>query len=658
MKNINLRLFLITLTILSFVFVIVTMHFTLAIGQYLYCVDSDNGVTYDVSGSVGYSYVSVPMPGEISYFNDSCRDYLGYYTSECYGGGCSAIWDYGCTPDGGGYNTSFSSGNCISLGYDGCKNGACINNISSASCSDSIKNQDESDVDCGGICGATCELDELCNTNLDCESSICYTSGPTDYCFAGLMILNRGDNDQGNQVWNEGLERKEGVLSRGSYVVMAQVKLEASQWEDIRLLDIKARVRLNDNMASIEPLLVMDNNGDGIYDAADTIVGPPELVSGLGYSYAFWTVGNLDVILEAYDIKNFLILYGMRGPFANGENFTLYVDDAGGTGITSNEYIDAIQVGFTKTLVINVSGASPSDVGDEVGEGEGIICYPGSVFCAPVPFGCDSEDAVTGDIIVDPTEEECIPQVYECNAEGTNYIPSSGAYYERICSLDCQNGGVRCDYASGTALVCEDGVYYPYPDDYIITQDVIADPESPTAFEYYCSTSVINTSGFCITDYFCDWLAGILYTCNEGEWTNFEESSGEYQLQCEGRECTGNMFRCNPATERISWCDSEDFVYGDETEQDYELYCIEGGGEGVNRPAAYGGEGNGQIIEGEIVNGTLRVYKGATDPAIIRDVILGFNKLWIILGALIVVIIGFIAYKRFSMGKVKIKRKK
>lgn len=40
-------------------------------------------------------------------------------------------------------------------------------------CSDGIQNQDEADIDCGGICGATCEPGEDCFNNSDCTSGDC-----------------------------------------------------------------------------------------------------------------------------------------------------------------------------------------------------------------------------------------------------------------------------------------------------------------------------------------------------------------------------------------------------------------------------------------------------------------------------------------------------
>jgi len=65
-----------------------------------------------------------------------------------------------------------------------CLTGFCSNNICvEASCTDRIKNQDESDVDCGGSCGA-CNTGKRCFFNLDCKSDLCTlgTCGQVDAC--------------------------------------------------------------------------------------------------------------------------------------------------------------------------------------------------------------------------------------------------------------------------------------------------------------------------------------------------------------------------------------------------------------------------------------------------------------------------------------------
>jgi hypothetical protein len=50
---------------------------------------------------------------------------------------------------------------------DGAEKGICI------SCGDQVKNNDETDVDCGGWCGAKCQNGQTCATNADCVTNEC-----------------------------------------------------------------------------------------------------------------------------------------------------------------------------------------------------------------------------------------------------------------------------------------------------------------------------------------------------------------------------------------------------------------------------------------------------------------------------------------------------
>ncbi len=57
-----------------------------------------------------------------------------------------------------------------------CQSGVChpVDKLCSApSCSDNVKNQNESDVDCGGVCGATCTTGETCAAPGDCADQVC-----------------------------------------------------------------------------------------------------------------------------------------------------------------------------------------------------------------------------------------------------------------------------------------------------------------------------------------------------------------------------------------------------------------------------------------------------------------------------------------------------
>lgn len=63
-------------------------------------------------------------------------------------------------PDGASCSDNSECGSTV------CEQGSC------ASCADGKKNQDESDVDCGGRC-SPCEADKLCQKNADCKSGVC-----------------------------------------------------------------------------------------------------------------------------------------------------------------------------------------------------------------------------------------------------------------------------------------------------------------------------------------------------------------------------------------------------------------------------------------------------------------------------------------------------
>lgn len=84
------------------------------------------------------------------------------------GGSCAA----GCgSGQGCGGNTDCDSNSC-----DG-EQKTCEGD---GACDDGVQNQDETDLDCGGACGATCETGETCNDNGDCISAICGDEGTCD----------------------------------------------------------------------------------------------------------------------------------------------------------------------------------------------------------------------------------------------------------------------------------------------------------------------------------------------------------------------------------------------------------------------------------------------------------------------------------------------
>ena len=65
------------------------------------------------------------------------------------------------------------------------------------SCTDGIKNGDETDVDCGGSCGK-CQASKACQTGPDCDSSVCLLGiCALPSCWDGLQNGNETDKDCG-----------------------------------------------------------------------------------------------------------------------------------------------------------------------------------------------------------------------------------------------------------------------------------------------------------------------------------------------------------------------------------------------------------------------------------------------------------------------------
>lgn len=88
-----------------------------------------------------------------------------------------------CDPDTNmcGSGTSGNSGGSGNTG-----------NTGGGSCDDGTQNQDETDVDCGGMCGATCEGGEDCIDGDDCVSELC---GDDNTCQQGSVWCVDADGD-------------------------------------------------------------------------------------------------------------------------------------------------------------------------------------------------------------------------------------------------------------------------------------------------------------------------------------------------------------------------------------------------------------------------------------------------------------------------------
>jgi hypothetical protein len=102
---------------------------------------------------------------------------------------------------GGGKCSACNSGKMCENDAD-CKTSYCsINNLCSApSCTDSLKNQGEADVDCGGPCTEKCGENDECFRDSDCRSQNCIKNicvGSSNTCVNGVLDSGETDVDCG-----------------------------------------------------------------------------------------------------------------------------------------------------------------------------------------------------------------------------------------------------------------------------------------------------------------------------------------------------------------------------------------------------------------------------------------------------------------------------
>jgi hypothetical protein len=94
-----------------------------------------------------------------------------------------------------GANQACSSSSDCATGY--CEGNRCT----VPGCTDGLRNQDETDVDCGGVCapGYRCEIDEGCSLARDCLSSYCWEGLCTSHCASGTKDGDETGVDCGGQ---------------------------------------------------------------------------------------------------------------------------------------------------------------------------------------------------------------------------------------------------------------------------------------------------------------------------------------------------------------------------------------------------------------------------------------------------------------------------
>ena len=87
-----------------------------------------------------------------------------------------------------------------------CQSGYCneINICKTPTCTDNTKNQDETSTDCGGITCSTCADGKSCNSNDDCTSDYCaFGACKTEECYDGKLSGSESDVDCGGACPNK-----------------------------------------------------------------------------------------------------------------------------------------------------------------------------------------------------------------------------------------------------------------------------------------------------------------------------------------------------------------------------------------------------------------------------------------------------------------------
>ncbi|MEP7052830.1 MAG: discoidin domain-containing protein [Pseudomonadota bacterium] len=100
---------------------------------------------------------------------------------------------------GGNCPTACPSGAACMMDSD-CANASCVEGVcTDETCADAVKNQDETDIDCGGKTGcARCELGAACVSNNDCGAGTCIQSVcAAQTCSDGIKDQDESDVDCG-----------------------------------------------------------------------------------------------------------------------------------------------------------------------------------------------------------------------------------------------------------------------------------------------------------------------------------------------------------------------------------------------------------------------------------------------------------------------------
>ena len=142
--------------------------------------------------------------GNLNFTDTNCKSYSpNFIDGNIFCNSCQIKTSSCKTNESSATVTCRSRGDC---GFDeactdnsDCESGFCLNNkCTKSSCDDSVKNQGESSVDCGGPCNK-CQDGKTCNIHSDCNSNFCSFGAcrPQESCFDGKFSPAESDTDCG-----------------------------------------------------------------------------------------------------------------------------------------------------------------------------------------------------------------------------------------------------------------------------------------------------------------------------------------------------------------------------------------------------------------------------------------------------------------------------
>ncbi len=456
---------------------------------YLYCTDSDSGLSYSTAGHVNYSWVSFPQQNEIQRVNDSCDGML--------------VQEYYCGSSGGGWTLNSSTVDCGSLGYTGCSNGACYG---SATCSDTVQNGQESDVDCGGFACEPCSGGQTCTLSSDCDSSVCNGGTCLPAISSPLPVLNvtLGPLNPGDHSWSFGDNPNNTMMQLVLRAHYGTVRVE--------VLTIKASGTGNDSSGLRRIYLAEDMNFDGRYTPNEYQWARGTYNHDNGeFTMRFMPTLELDGTLN--ESVTLLIVYEMQPSVMTGQTFTVQVGPVFARSL-NNTYIGKdlsadTRFRTTKTItssyippMCNVNGVRDFDEA-------GVDC--GGAYCPTCVYIDHCTDGVLN------ADEQNV----DCGGSCPTCIPSVCIPNEQC---DPANPPL-CDAMTRTVSICLSGFWSTVAGGY----------------DSYCPDSGVCTPGTFLCDH---QQRGVRECLQTSQWGPNVVLDSLYTMHCSNRGCEPGASYC------------------------------------------------------------------------------------------------------------------